>query len=156
MAEDKGRASADSDVSETGSRLSPGARRRYRVALVITVAVVVAVLALLPTALVSMVGELRGQSATPVFDLFTGAPIDAEQAFAGDAAYVNVAVTNLEEGARLATLTVSGHRVCRAVCPAITGTFYSLGSDTARRLGLPPSASGCSTGPPSSSRTPDR
>ena len=100
-----------------------------------------AVLALLPTALVSMVGELRGQSATPVFDLFTGAPIDAEQAFAGDAAYVNVAVTNLEEGARLATLTVSGHRVCRAVCPAITGTFYSLGSDTARRLGLPPSAS---------------
>ncbi len=43
-----------------------------------------------------------------------------------------------------------GHRVCPAVCPALAGTLYALGSDSARRHGLPPSASVTVPGVPGS------
>ena len=117
-----------------------GSRRRYLAAFVITMAVVVIVLGLLPSALVSMSRELRGQSIDIVYDLFTGAEVDVDQTFGPDTAFVNVTVTNLDESSRTATLTISGHRVCGAICPPTTGTFFSLGNDAAQRRGLPPSA----------------
>jgi hypothetical protein len=105
------------------------------------VVVVIIVLGLLPSALVSMYRELRGQAIDQVYDLFTGEEVAVDQTFGPDTAFVNVTVTNLDEASRTATLTVSGHRVCPAICPPTTGTFFSLGSDSARRRGLPPSAS---------------
>jgi hypothetical protein len=128
--------SIDDDSAEA---VSPGQRRRYLIAFWITIAVVVVVLGLLPTALDSMIGELRGQASTPVYDLFTGAEVGSDQSFSPTTAFVNVAVTGLDETTRAATLSVSGDRVCPATCPAITATLYSLGSD-AQRHGLPPSA----------------
>jgi hypothetical protein len=107
----------------------------------VTVAVVVIVLGLLPSALLSMARELRGQAIDSVYDLFTGTVVDVDQTFGPDTAFVNISVTSLDESTRTATLTVSGHRVCAAICPPTTGTFYSLGNDAAVRRGLPPSAS---------------
>jgi hypothetical protein len=111
------------------------------VSFVVTLLTVLVVLGLLPTALSSMASEMRGQTTNPVYDLFTGAEIDPSQTFGPDTAYVNISVISLDETQRLATLIVSGHRVCPAVCSEVTGTFYSVGSDAARRRGLPPSAS---------------
>ena len=134
-------ASADADSDTSVSRLpTSAARRRYLVAFWITVAVVAVVVAMLPTALASMVDDLRGQDVSAVYDLFTGTDINADQTFAADTAFVNITVLNLDETRGVATLIVSGHRVCSVSCFPITATFYSLGSDTAQRRGLPPSA----------------
>jgi hypothetical protein len=117
-----------------------GSRRRYLAAFVVTVAVVIIVLGLLPPALISMYRELRGQAIDSVYDLFTGTEVNVDQTFGPDTAFVNVTATNLDESSRTATLTISGHRVCGAICPPTTGTFFSLGNEAAQRHGLPPSA----------------
>jgi hypothetical protein len=132
----------DDDASEAfvESPQSVGSRRRYLAAFGITVAVVIIVLGLLPSALLSMTRELRGQAVDNVYDLFSGTEVDVDQTFGPDTAFVNVTVTNLDESTRTATLTVSGHRICQAICPPTTGTFFSLGNDAAERRGLPPSA----------------
>jgi hypothetical protein len=133
---------APDDASEAyvESPQSAGSRRRYLAAFGITVAVVVVVLALLPSALASMASELRGQAINSVYDLFTGTEVDVDQTFGPGTAFINVTVTNLDELTRTATFTVSGHRLCEAICPVTTGTFFSLGNDAAERRGLPPSA----------------
>ena len=87
-----------------------------------------------------MYRELRGQAVDSVYDLFTGTEVDVDQTFGPDTAFVNVTATNLDESTRTATLTMSGHRVCGAICPPTTGTFFSLGNNAAQRRGLPPSA----------------
>ena len=132
----------DDDASEADaeSPRTAGSRRRYLAAFGITVAVVIIVLGLLPSALVSMYRELRGQAVDSVYDLFTGREVDVDQTFGPDTAFVNVTATSLDESTRTATLTVSGHRVCQAICPPTTGTFFSLSNNTAERRGLPPSA----------------
>jgi hypothetical protein len=130
----------DANDAYVASPQTPGSRRRYLAAFIVTVIVVIVVLGLLPSALVSMYRELRGQAIDQVYDLFTGQEVAVDQTFGPDTAFVNVVVTHLDESTRTATLTVSGHRICQAICPPTTGTFFSLGSDSARRRGLPPSA----------------
>ena len=113
-ADDVAEQQPDEDASEAfvESPQSAGSRRRYLAAFGITVAVVIVVLALLPSALLSMARELRGQAIDSVYDLFTGTEVDVDQTFGPDTTFVNVTVTNLDESTRTATLTVSGHRVC--------------------------------------------
>ena len=129
------------DEAFVESPQTPGSRHRYLAAFIVTMAVVVIVLGLLPSALVSMYRELRGQAIDQVYDLFTGEEVAVDRTFGPDTAFINITVTNLDESSRIATLTVSGHRVCPAICPPTKGTFFSLGNDAARRRGLPPSAS---------------
>jgi hypothetical protein len=148
--EDASQTSADDSMEEpppdageeavVESVQTAGSRRRYLAAFIVTVVVVGIVLGLLPSALVSMFRELRGQAIDSVYDLFTGAEVNIDQTFGPDTAFVNVTVTNLDESSRTATLTISGHRVCGAICPPTTGTFFSLGNEAAERRGLPPSA----------------
>jgi hypothetical protein len=136
-------ASPVADQPEEASPTGEGVHRpprKHQVAFVITMVIVIAVLSMLPVALISMVDALWNQSAERVYDLFTGAEVDPDQVMAPDAAFVNITVTDLDESTRTATLIVSGHRVCPTNCPPITGTFYSLASDAAERRGLPPSA----------------
>lgn len=123
-----------------GTGDAPAINTRALAAFVITTLVVIAVLAMLPAALASMVKEMRGQETDQIYDLFTGAETDPDEPISPDTAFVNITAMSLDEGRRMAMLTVSGHRVCPAICPEITGTFYSLGNDAARRRGLPPSA----------------
>jgi hypothetical protein len=128
------------DSQQTEPAEQPGERRRYLAAFAMTVVILGIVLALLPPAIASMVQELRGQQADQVYDLFTGEQIDHDRPVAADATFVNITVTRLDEANGIAALTLSGHRTCPTVCPELTATFYSLGSDSARRHGLPPSA----------------
>lgn len=126
-------------LDDTGDARAP-INKRALAAFVITTLVVIAVLAMLPAALASMVKEMRGQETDQIYDLFTGAAIDPDAPLGPDTAFVNITAMRLDESSRMATLTVSGHRICPAICPEITGAFYSLGNDAARRRGLPPSA----------------
>ncbi len=107
----------DADEAFVESPQTAGSRRRYLAAFGVTVAVVIVVLGLLPSALVSMARELRGQAIDSVYDLFTGTEVDVDQTFGPDTAFVNITVTNLDESSRTATLTVSGHRVCAGDLP---------------------------------------
>ena len=63
IAEDSVEQTAPDDANEAyvESPQTAGSRRRYLAAFVVTAAVVVIVLGLLPSALISMVRELRGQ-----------------------------------------------------------------------------------------------
>jgi hypothetical protein len=127
-------------ASQTDFPLPPQGDRKYLAALVSTVIILVAVLVALPPAVASMVGELRGQGTDREYDLFTGREVGHDDPIASDATFVNISITKIDEASGLASLTVSGHRICPALCPALTGTLYSLGGDSARRHGLPPSA----------------
>jgi hypothetical protein len=119
----------------------PRLKRKPLAAFIFTLAVVLVVLVMLPATVESMVVELRGQATDHVYDLFTGQAIDPAKTVGPEAAFANVTVTNLDEASRMATLTVYGNRVCDAACPEVTATFYSIGNESARRRGLPPSAS---------------
>lgn len=132
----------DAPVAMQDVEIPPLTRVKVRplLAFIVTMAVVISVLALLPTTVASMVDELRGQAISPIYDMFTGQEIDPEQIAGPDAAFVHVSITQLDEARMVAALTISGHRVCQAFCPNIQATFYSLGNDAARRRGLPPSA----------------
>jgi len=118
----------------------PELRRRPLMAFIFTVLVVAVVMIMLPTTVTSMVLELREQAGDQIYDLFTAEAIDADTLVGPETAFANVAVTNIDESSRMATLTISGHRVCEEICPEMNATFYSIGYDAARRRGLPPSA----------------
>jgi hypothetical protein len=93
-----------------------------------------------PLALGSIGRQLIAPPAKQVFVLSRGAPVEASQTAAADASYLNIAIVELNETKRLVTLRLSGHRVCRDVCPAFTLRFFSLSDHSAEQAGLPPSA----------------
>lgn len=130
-------------ASQDATAADPHAYTRWRlnqVGLALTVLLLLTVLALIPVALLSLRDELFSQAESTVFDLPSGQQVDASRVVNLETAFVNITVTNLDEARRMASLTVSGHRVCGEICPPVTGTFFSLGNDSARRRGLPPSA----------------
>ena len=114
--------------------------RLNRLGLALTTVLLLVVLGLIPVALLSLRDELFMQEDGVVFDMPTGAQVDPNRVVNPETAFVNITVTNLDEARRIANLTVSGHRVCGQLCPPVTGTFFSLGNDSALRQGLPPSA----------------
>lgn len=118
----------------------PEKRLPYLAAFAGTVLILLICLVALPPAVSSIVHEVREQGADREYDVFTGALVDHDQPIPTNATFVNIVITRIDEASGLASLTLSGHRVCPALCPALTGTLYSLGNDAARRHGLPPSA----------------
>ncbi len=91
MPDDAGRTSAEENLAEgppdtvdeafVANPQTAGSRRRYLAAFIVTVVVVIVVLGLLPSALVSMYRELRGQAIDQVYDLFTGEEVAVDQTF---------------------------------------------------------------------------
>jgi hypothetical protein len=124
---DQDPAASRAALPQTPQPPEDGLNRRYLVSFILT--------------LLSMVQELRTQAEGQLFDLFTGDQVPVNSAMAPDTTFINVTVTNIDEASMMASLTLSGHRVCPVVCPETTATLYSLGNDAARRRGLPPSAS---------------
>jgi len=137
---------ADQDIpeqaiqDETVAAADPADRKRYLTAFVATALILILVLVSLPPAFASMYQELQEQQAEHSYDLFTGEEMAHDTPISPDATFVNILVTSIDEATGVASLTMSGHRVCGAICPALKGTLYSLGNDSARRRGLPPSA----------------
>ena len=120
-------------------RLPQGIQAKYLFSFILTMVVVILVLVMLPSTAVSMVQELRTQAEGQLFDMFTGKQVPVNSAMTPNQTFINVTVTNIDEAAMIASLTLSGHRECPIACPETTATFYSLGNDAARRRGLPPS-----------------
>ena len=138
------------ETLSTATAAQPDERRRYLAAFAMTVLILALVLALLPPAFISMFQELREQQTDHAYDIFTGEEVAHDLPIAPNATFVNILVTKLDAAGGVAALTISGHRFCPALCPALTGTLYALGSDSARRHGLPPSASVTVPGQPGS------
>jgi hypothetical protein len=149
MAEGAGARGSEHTLS-TAPAAQAGERRRYLAAFAMTALILAVVLAMLPPAFISMFQELREQQTDHTYDIFTSEEIAHDQPIAPNATFVNILVTKLDAASGVAALTISGHRVCPALCPALTGTLYSLGSDSARRHGLPPSATVTVPGKPGS------
>lgn len=117
-------------------------RRWYRAAFIFTVGLVVAVILALPFAVGSMLDTVFGRSVDQFYDLETGRPITASQAFGGedDRSYLNLTLSSLAMDSGLVTLLVSGHRECTGLCPDLNLLILSLDESPVRR-GLAPSAS---------------
>jgi hypothetical protein len=115
-------------------------RRWYRLALVVTLVLIVFVLVTLPFTLRSM-QEVLGRAPEPLFDLVTGEVVSAQaDAAARELTYVNLGMVDLNDATGELSLAVSGNRVCGDVCTALDIIFLALDDDAAQRRGLPPSA----------------
>jgi hypothetical protein len=126
--------------AEGAARDTAGAQRANRLWFVLTAGLVLLVIVLLPITAISLADEARTQSRSNVYDFFTGQEFDFSASVPTDAAFVNIAVTDIDESRGVATLTISGNRACGAQCVPITAGLFAIGQDAARRLGLPPSA----------------
>jgi hypothetical protein len=130
------------ETATLDSRPLPKPRRHwYRLALVFTIVLVLAVLASLPLAVLSM-QEVLGRAPEPLFDVLTGAVVAPEAAATAEerATYFNLGMVGLDDATGLLTLAVSGNRRCGDACPALDMTFFALDDDADQRRGLPPSA----------------
>src|SRR5215203_2617968 len=86
-----------------------GAQRSNRLWFVLTTAMVLLVITLLPITAISLANESRSQSRSNVYDIFTGQEFDFDASVPSEAAFVNIAVTDLDETQGMVTLTVSGN-----------------------------------------------
>jgi hypothetical protein len=91
-----------------------------------------------PFALGSIGNQLIDPPEQQVYHLM-GSSTPNRQA-AGEGSYLNISVVGLDETKKLATLRVSGDRVCHSVCPAFTLRFFGLSDQSVHQAGLPPSA----------------
>jgi hypothetical protein len=130
---------------EAAPVVAPSGRRQtkgwYRLALVLTLILIIGVLIALPLAVRSMYGTVFGSTENPYYDLETGqvlttSEVDAEQP---DRTYMNIAVTDIAEDAGTAAITVSGHRTCTGDCPELDLLLLAL-DESATRRGTAPSA----------------
>jgi hypothetical protein len=117
-----------------------GRRRLHRVALVLTVTLLLIILLMLPIAIRSM-QEVLGRGPDPLYRLATGTVVDAQQADEAqqDSTYINFGLVNLDESTGEVTIAVSGNRNCPGACPKIDLLLASLDNDADTRRGLPPS-----------------
>jgi hypothetical protein len=126
-------------VVDSSVTIDPARQRRTRVWFALTVILILAVVVLLPRALISMLDQLRDEASSEVFDVFSGTTVDFSAAVPSDASFVNIAITDIDEIKRTASLTISGNRTCSSRCLPVTATLFSIGQEASRRLGLPPS-----------------
>jgi hypothetical protein len=96
--------------------MNPGDERRsqrpYLVAFVISAMLMLAILGALPFSLASVVDDVLGPATGKVFPLLRASP----SAIAADHARLHLAVIGIDEVQLLATLRISGNRVCRGTC----------------------------------------
>ncbi len=110
-------------------------------ALIVTVVLAGVVVIALPIAIRSMTLVLFGDQRDTLYDLIHGGVVPPVVApTAPDQSYVNIVVVHVDPVEGLATLAVSGNRVCSAVCPTVVLTLLALDDNAAQRRGLPPSA----------------
>ncbi len=114
----------------------------HRLALVATLTLVAAVLALLPWTTGSLLVELVGQPENTLYEVTADRSIvPVRPGRRPDAAvYASIVVAAVDEATRVATLRISGQRACTPTCPAEKLVFFSVQDDAAQRRALPASA----------------
>ena len=123
------------------STATPASRRRlHRIALALTVSLLLIILVMLPIAIRSM-QEVLGRGPDPLYRLSTGQVIDEQLADEAqhDSTYVNFGLVGLDESTGEVTIAVSGNRNCQTACPQLDLILASLDDDADTRRGLPPS-----------------
>jgi len=111
--------------------------RRYRIAFIGTAMLMLGIVVTLPFSLASIVDDVVGPATGTVFPLLKVPPA----AIAPDHGRLHLAVTDVDEIQRVATLRVSGHHVCEAACPWRDRLLLvSVTPDDGDAEGLPPSA----------------
>ncbi|HEU5434550.1 MAG TPA: lipocalin family protein, partial [Thermomicrobiales bacterium] len=113
------------DAKPKADAAPPERRGAHRAASILTVAMLALVLAALPFAIRSMAATLFGDQQDTLYDLVDGGVVPPTVAAptAADQSYVNIAVVNLDPATGLATLAVSGNRVCPGTCPKVVLTL---------------------------------
>lgn len=135
---------ADTDAGTSPAQdgaTQPVRRWPYRLAFFVTAAFLAVVFAMLPTGMGHLYRDLRSQALPIVYDVFTGQEFEFSAEVPPESAFINVAMSELDETAKTVDLAVSGNRLCPGPCPPVTMTLFSLGQFAAERLGISPSAS---------------
>jgi hypothetical protein len=134
------------DGGEPRPPVSPDQRRwlimRSQAAMLLTALLVLTVIILLPIAITSLVTQLRATGIAPAYDVLTGTPLDPgrQEVAPLDATYADFDISAIDEATRVATVVVSGNRLCAAVCPDVVITLSSLSAPGSLTRGMPPSA----------------
>src|SRR5262245_51680233 len=121
--------------------MNPGderrSRRPYLVAFVISGMLMLAILGALPFSLASVLNDVLGPATGKVFPLLRASPT----AIAADHARLHLAVIGIDEVQLLATLRISGNRVCGSACVWRDRLLLVSvrATDDAGAEGLPPS-----------------
>jgi len=114
----------------------------FRLALVLSVLLMLAVVIMLPLAIRSM-EDVLGRASAPLYNMVSGELMtrSAAQTAQENAFYANIGVVALDEVAGEVTLAISGNRFCTSTCWSETITVTSLDNDADERRGVPPFAS---------------
>ena len=112
----------------------------YRIALVVSLALAIAGIAMLPFVAHSMYLALTVERNATLFDLNTGEPLDPETVDPGGNQYLNISIMSIDPATGGLTLAISGNRSCPGECDALQLSFLSLDQDAAQRRGLSPFA----------------
>lgn len=112
----------------------------YRVALVVSLSLALAGIAMLPFVAHSMYLALAVERNATLFGLNSGKPLDPEVVDPGGDQYLNISVMSIDPATGALTLAISGNRRCPGECGALRLSFLSLDQDAAQRRGLSPFA----------------
>jgi hypothetical protein len=138
----------DKDAPEPGGMapVAPPAwmafRRRRRAAFTALVLLLVFAVILVPFAVLSIIRELILPPEAEVYFLTQEPPRQPSGSLApqATASYLLIEVVSIDEAKGVATLRVSGHRLCAAGCGPQELVLFSLSGVEARRVGVLPSA----------------
>ena len=122
--------SAPSQTAQPRSR----ATFAFRIAFFLVAGLILAIVAALPLAIRSLAQDLFTSVESPVY-AFNGLSATAARG------QINISIVDLDESKLKATVRVSGHRTCPAVCPpGHRVVLFSLWTSDGDAAGMPPSA----------------
>src|SRR5215213_416472 len=111
-----------------------------RLALVLTLALIIVVLVSLPFALRSMRTQLFGEQTAVLYDLVSGRVLTpADAAGTLNRSFFNISIVHIDVGAQVVSLSIAANRTCPTTCPTLDVTLFAVANNAAVRRGLPPS-----------------
>jgi hypothetical protein len=116
------------------------ARHWHRLALVLTLGLIVVVVVSLPFALESMRTQLFGTQSSDIYDLVSGQVLTpAAAARSLSQSFVTISIADIDEGKQIISLSIAANRTCPTACPTLDITLFAVANNAAVRRGLPPS-----------------
>lgn len=138
----------DSDENGQDDAAAPSPRharfvqRAHRIGLIVSIVLILLTLLSLPFAASSMSGELFERQDEKLYGALDGKLVPDQPAVldSPNQNYINLAIAAVDEVNGIATLAVSGNRICNAGCKTEEITFYALDDNASQRRGTPPTA----------------
>ena len=115
-------------------------RHWNRLALVLTLALIVVVLVSLPFALGSMRTQLFGEQTSVLYDLVSGRALTpADAASTLNHSFFTISIVRIDVGSQVVSLSIAANRTCPTTCLTLDVTLFAVANNAAVRRGLPPS-----------------